>query len=1366
MGIYPVKKDCRICGGEKRGCYQSETGFFCKQTTDAPIDGRLEPFIVNGQHVTDKLQVFYKYRLKSEKREYTEAEKALWKQQQAQQLEQQKKVELRTISPLTEEQLHQEYIKLHQNHGLNQSDRSALAERGLSQETIEKRLFISLEPEQKLKPNISISFPGAKLGKLSNPSRSILTPIWNDFQGLARGAQYRNCDPNTDWRYTWASSGKHNSPHRLVNGERELPLAAIVPEKPSDYSLNFTEGGGLKPVVASELHNKIFIGAVGGNLTSSPETLKEIVEQYKSYLLDRGIKPPANLSVNYWLDAGDILNQQVLARNNKNFKLLQDLGVAVKIVWWGQITKEQNDCDEMDARDVANIEYLSQAKYLELAKNPYQFANLQQAKGQLTPITEGIKNLLTILGQNKRLDLSQFLNKSSKKALTLIPDRDFNKRLWSLDCNLKTLSKIAEALGLEHNARELHDSVVENLKLSHGDKMQNQTEKTFNSAFATESSYADLFYAIKQIHKHFKKNANYKKHKTCKEIDRLVLELETKEIVQEARKDADLSKYNPITLNSKYLPNGVELSAMAPDANFLAIVSHRGTGKTESNKALVEQAKAQNRPILFVSPTNFLGKTVSVRLSLLHKDDAIYGERPEVICPESFLEECKANIIPGKYRRALIIIDEADQIRQNLLTGATFNKDQRRADVARTMACVFELMLYTGGQIVIQSADITQNDIDFYTGLIPPERVKLAVFKNKYKPVAEQKRNLHLYQTREEIIKKTEKDIEAGKPFILHVSAQTANSRYSTTALLRHYQSLFPDKKFCVCDSQTIADENEAGSKVAKEINELYKYDGVIATSVLATGVSIDDPDKHFKNVYMLASGNGSVESVTQTLSRVRTGVDRHAFIEKRGTPHSFSSSTEIDELKAASECKNKKLDELVLFFTLDNTYLSFDEQPLGQKFTDAWFEEVARRNKQSIAYQALIIDNLLEEGWKIEYVDQPTLSEELLKGTKEVLSKAQAEVSREYCQSVIDRECPTKDEYKSLTEKNNKSIEEHKAHVLGTICKRYLLTHQNLETKEVTLELVKDWMKGKLKQLELEYYLTIGFEHAKARDFRTFESEFKPDNYFSPDATSRIISLKAELLRKCGIDQMIQAPPDKRYSQQDIQSIYELIKAQDEQFKIHFGYSPLLNTPAMTVRGILNKIIGRTWTRCAKSVRDKTGKPVKVYSYSLDPDLAIYSTIKQRWLERDKRFVVQNSHKDIIDSIESSGLQVPTISQIMPVKPPAQIVGTIDKRFQEQLIQVNSAKDMSQLINAGWSDQAIAEAIRAIYPAPKTKNCFGAQLNQWLAESVIGGPLKYVSDDEYWIVEYGQYAPLVGSTTIKLSHDIGHISLSKFAEV
>lgn len=231
--------------------------------------------------------------------------------------------------------------------GLSQEHRRALQDRGLSNQAINKGYFFSVTPGQFIPKGIDLRTPGVSGfgNKLTVGQSSLACPAFDPQENIT-GYQLR-LDEAVEGKYRWSRS---KYPSHLCNGELPLTVTRPVNAKPSGIALC---EGILKPYIAAQIHQKIFVGASGANFASSPEQVKLYLAEVSKELEVKTIE--------FYPDAGAVANAHVIRSYRKAFDLLESLGYDIRIAWWHQAKKQDKDCDEIPAN--TPIQYLSLVEF-------------------------------------------------------------------------------------------------------------------------------------------------------------------------------------------------------------------------------------------------------------------------------------------------------------------------------------------------------------------------------------------------------------------------------------------------------------------------------------------------------------------------------------------------------------------------------------------------------------------------------------------------------------------------------------------------------------------------------------------------------------------------------------------------------------------------------------------------------------------------------------------------------------------------------------------------------------------------------------------------------------------------------------------
>ena len=268
---------------------------------------------------------------------------------------------------------------LSQELGLSSQHRQMLRERGLTDSQIKAGLFFSIEQWQETSNRYPLNLPGIKQTK--DGQRFVATTkdestgkysggiaiVAIDANSLATGWQLMTVPRIEDKKYTWALGEKSS---HLPIGDGELPIQVVGSATNPDPVWGCE--GSLKPVIASSRINQRFIGASGGLFRSSPIQTRTALE---------GVK-----TINLTVDAGDVINSSRMRHWRLETEFFQSLGLTVIFPWWGQITKAENDIDELTTKEFKVIVYLTPDRFFEMADA--EAAKLKQGKASIQPNQE------------------------------------------------------------------------------------------------------------------------------------------------------------------------------------------------------------------------------------------------------------------------------------------------------------------------------------------------------------------------------------------------------------------------------------------------------------------------------------------------------------------------------------------------------------------------------------------------------------------------------------------------------------------------------------------------------------------------------------------------------------------------------------------------------------------------------------------------------------------------------------------------------------------------------------------------------------------------------------------------------------------
>jgi len=381
----PTNKNnpCPVCGNTSGDCRTlSDDTIFCFGESSAKKEDKVNGFVcvkgANGHTATFK---------PDNREEWSEEQRQEWERrkierQRAADEERRRRLE----NELPAAQRDKYYQNILEQLTLDEDHLKNLLDRGFSSDQIAKDGYKSVQAWQPVNIHIPewqrVNFPPNLPGLLPNHrlnvhSRGILCPVFNE-DGLIVAFQVR-LDDSEDGRYRWLTSATQKNPDGAtphLNGE--LPIGIYEPVQEGELAtIWITEGTSIKPSLARHRLNTPTVGASSGRFTSSPKTAKAAIKylstKYKT------------ITLTFALDAGDILNRSgVPQRWEEQYNFFTNLGYECQFAWWGQVTKE--DCDIDELTDFSGIRFIGLEEFRGMVKTLGEEFNTPPEEAKNEPI--------------------------------------------------------------------------------------------------------------------------------------------------------------------------------------------------------------------------------------------------------------------------------------------------------------------------------------------------------------------------------------------------------------------------------------------------------------------------------------------------------------------------------------------------------------------------------------------------------------------------------------------------------------------------------------------------------------------------------------------------------------------------------------------------------------------------------------------------------------------------------------------------------------------------------------------------------------------------------------------------------------------
>jgi hypothetical protein len=711
-----------------------------------------------------------------------------------------------------------------------------------------------------------------------------------------------------------------------------------------------------------------------------------------------------------------------------------------------------------------------------------------------------------------------------------------------------------------------------------------------------------------------------------------------------------------VELNQPYLG---ELNY--PETGLAFVKSPKGTGKTTALKGLVERAIVGDRKVIVITHRIQLGKAICNNLGIdwisnLHEsvDKPFHGFG---LCVDSLHPNSQAKFEPLAWDGTIVILDEVEQVLWHALNSSTCSN--ARVRILETLKELIQHVLSTGGMVVAQDADLSDVTVGYLKQLAfnslatydinpwivvnrwTPEQAKHLAKKSTKKSVTPSvslsTSSHYLYDTKTPaaIFAKLPSILEQGAVFIA-LDSQKVQGRWSSKNLETYLQKAYPTKKILRIDSETVNDSEHDAYGIARRINEVVaKYDIVLATPTIGTGVSIDIKG-HFKAVFGIFQGVIPDSEARQAIARVRENVPRYLWAAKYGPGKIGNGSCFYRDI-ANSTAKAVKYN-IMLLREVD---FDLDEQtdPIALR---TWSKMAARVNLSLWQFRDSLRNGLNRDGQSVTIVTDDAMK---LLGVAELTDEQQTALTAgkltvpgyEYLATNHDL-AAIATIYETVTQvrSNNQQAQAEAVadslvgDVETSIQLEKTAKQQNSKRKQelqnrypiaITPELTLKDDKGWYQQLLLHYYVTHDPLFVKLRDMKEWQNHLERGGGKVALQDVQLLTAQVEMLKAMGILGLMDVDRKIRVTDEDIQRIAKLAWEYRQDVKIIFGMRVTEKTPPMTfIQGLLAKMDVKLTAVSRDRMADGRRGGQRVYRYYEVKDDR--QTIFEQWRLRDEALI------------------------------------------------------------------------------------------------------------------------------------------------
>lgn len=661
-----------------------------------------------------------------------------------------------------------------------------------------------------------------------------------------------------------------------------------------------------------------------------------------------------------------------------------------------------------------------------------------------------------------------------------------------------------------------------------------------------------------------------------------------------------------LKINERYIPQSLEIPE---SAKIIGIKAPKGTGKTEWIAAKIAPLLAKGDRVLVITHRVQLGLELSRRFGVNYRSELVKSEDGSllgyVLCVDSLHGKANPRFNPNDWENTTIIIDECEQVFWHLLNSPTC--EQYRVKIIDCLRELFRIAVSTGGKIYLSNADLGMNAIGYVQSLIGYP-VPNYIIENTYKSPL--KRELYLFEGNNpsSLIQELEIAVSSGQKIICHTDGQKHKSSYGTRNLEYYLKKKYPNLKILRIDSESVSDRSHPAYGCMGNLNQiLSQYDLVICSPVIETGISIDG--NHFDAVFAISHGVQSVDSLAQTLARVRADIPRYIWVSGVSPNRIGNGSTDLNQLLSGEHFKAKNTIRILQSVGLrEIPEFTFLED--GERYSPSlslWAKNAVRINLEAKNYRESLMRKLEDEGYKITPIAPG--DKESIESLKDDIKSAKNENYSGHKKAVLNADSLSNCEYDSLKEKRELTEGERNQLKRARIERTYGIN--------LTDELITKDDDGWYPQIRLHYFLTVGNQFLGDRDKKKLDNSLEngEGKIFKPDMNRSLLSAKINLLKLLNIEQFLDS--DREFTGDDLAEWFErLKKIPASQIKSILGFTLSMGDTPIAFAQRLLAVLGLKLTFISHR-RYEDGSRQRVYR-GCDPLADGRGEVFDRWLERD----------------------------------------------------------------------------------------------------------------------------------------------------
>lgn len=451
----------------------------------------------------------------------------------------------------------------------------------------------------------------------------------------------------------------------------------------------------------------------------------------------------------------------------------------------------------------------------------------------------------------------------------------------------------------------------------------------------------------------------------------------TKESSKKAITDHLLQPFHTSNRRHQVIARHFKASDIPHDANLVALIGGLGSNKTGAIAEITGKlVSITHRRSLADNQGHRFGLAIKREGQALNASTQSQGSLRQIEQAENdgFVTVADSSYIGGSGELrpehcsgAVLFIDEADAFLRHCLMAATAIKNHR-CDVLTNLAkCVA-----AAKQVVLAGAHIDE------TTLLAFERMRgcsSTIVESTLQTAAS--RTCVAFDKVGQLLEKIENLAINKQPFLFHTASAEDASKMAPHNLAKFIRNYWPNARILELTAKTIREPEHPAAAAMVNPSRLLDFDVVLATPVLETGFSIEDPTQHFKAVLGHTSGHTLPQAFVQSLGRLRTGVERFIWCCHNGSKLGNGAP-------CADDVERIKLSHANRLDLIDLVQLHEANDAIGNsaQFVRWWSEIAAHQNWLANYYRHAVEVLLTREGYSVNWqksdVDTKPLIDEL----------------------------------------------------------------------------------------------------------------------------------------------------------------------------------------------------------------------------------------------------------------------------------------------------------------------------------------------------------------------------------------------------